>query len=79
MSATLSGPERAWALFASPLQESARPTPQEIRAAVEAAPPGECLARVAQEAGDHPEIYLLRMRWALHAVAAAYEAETAAG
>ncbi|XVQ08979.1 hypothetical protein ACQP1W_41560 [Spirillospora sp. CA-255316] len=79
MSSTLTGPERARALFASPLQESGRPTPQQIRAAVEAALPGECLECVAQEAGDHPEVYLIRMRWALHAVAEAYAPETAAG
>jgi hypothetical protein len=79
MSSTLTEPERARALFASPLQESGRPTPQQIRAVVEAALPGECLACVAQEAGDHPEVYLLRMRWALLAVAEAYAPETAAG
>ena len=25
----------------------------------------QCAARVAQEAGDHPELYAGRMRWAL--------------
>ncbi|MFC5750018.1 hypothetical protein [Actinomadura rugatobispora] len=80
MSTTLTEPERARALFASPLQESGRPTPQQIRAVVEAAPvAADCLGCVAQEAGDHPEVYLLRMRWALHAVAQAYATETAGG
>jgi hypothetical protein len=70
----------AEALFASPLQESDRPTPAEVRAAVErqlAACHGDCLlcaACVAQEAGDHPERYLDRMRWALATVRAAYPA-----
>ncbi|GAA3147581.1 hypothetical protein [Nonomuraea salmonea] len=35
--------------------------------------PSWCAAYVAQEAGDHPETYAPRMRWALAAVAGAYE------
>jgi hypothetical protein len=31
-----------------------------------------CVAQVAQEAGDHPETYQPRMRWALQAVANAF-------
>jgi hypothetical protein len=31
-----------------------------------------CAAQVAQEAGDHPETYQPRMRWALRAVAHAF-------
>ncbi|GAA2414359.1 hypothetical protein GCM10010191_25370 [Actinomadura vinacea] len=80
MQATLTVPDRARALFASPLQESGRPTPHQIRTVVDtvlAGGPGDCLACVAQEAGDHPEAYLLRMRWALHAVTAAYAPEGA--
>jgi hypothetical protein len=71
----LTVPVRARALFASRLQASRCPTAGEIRAVVEAelaAGTGACLDRVAQEAGDHPEIYLPRMRWALRAVAEAY-------
>jgi hypothetical protein len=71
----LTVPERARALFVSRLQASGCPTAGEIRAVVEAelaAGSGACLDRVAQEAGDHPEIYLPRMRWALDAVAEVY-------
>jgi hypothetical protein len=32
------------------------------------ADPARCAALVAQEAGDHPEAYEARMRWALKAV-----------
>jgi hypothetical protein len=31
-----------------------------------------CVAQVAQEAGDHPEAYQPRMRWALQAVTNAF-------
>jgi hypothetical protein len=31
-----------------------------------------CAAQVAQEAGDHPETYQPRMRWALQAVTKAF-------
>jgi hypothetical protein len=71
----LTVPDRARALFASGLQASGHPSAGEIRAVVEAelaGGTGQCLACVAQEAGDHPEIYLPRMRWALDAVAEAY-------
>jgi hypothetical protein len=75
MMSDLTVPDRARALFASRLQASRRPTAGEIRAVVEAqlaAGLGSCLASVAQEAGDHPETYLPRMRWALDAVAEVY-------
>jgi len=71
-------PERASALFVSRLQASRCPSAGEVRAVVEAelaAGTGNCMACVAQEAGDHPEIYLPRMRWALRAVAQAYAAQ----
>jgi hypothetical protein len=77
MTSDLTVPDRAKALFASRLQASRRPSAGEIRDVVEAelaAGAGQCLACVAQEAGDHPEIYLPRMRWALDAVARAYGA-----
>ena len=32
----------------------------------------DCAAQVAQEAGDHPETYQPRMRWALQAVTRAF-------
>jgi len=65
-------------LFASPLQESDNPSPSRVRAAVEEALAecgGDCTpcaACVAQEAGDHPELYVRRMRLALSTVGSAY-------
>jgi hypothetical protein len=64
------------ALFASHLQSSEHPTPSDVRAAIDsslrALGVGLCIARVAQEFGDHPEAATVRMRWATDAVAAAY-------
>jgi hypothetical protein len=63
-------------LFASPLQPSDNPTSDEVRAAVDHAirvcGDAQCLACVAQEAGDHPESYAARMQWALGEVGRAY-------
>ncbi|TDC20248.1 hypothetical protein E1284_01115 [Actinomadura bangladeshensis] len=65
-------------LFCSGLQESDHPTAEQVRAAIDdrigacGGDSSACLASVAQEAGDHPEIYRARMRWALDTVAAAY-------
>ncbi|WP_203597254.1 hypothetical protein [Actinomadura bangladeshensis] len=65
-------------LFCSGLQESDRPTAEQVRAAIDdrigacGGDSSACLAGVAQEAGDHPETYRARMRWALDTVAAAY-------
>jgi hypothetical protein len=65
-------------LFASPLQASDHPSPHEVRAAileVIQACGGDCdpcVARVAQEAGDHPETYVRRMRWSLRTVEDVY-------
>ncbi|MFA1546438.1 hypothetical protein [Actinomadura chokoriensis] len=65
-------------LFCSGLQQSDRPSAEQVRAAIDArigACGGDssvCVALVAQEAGDHPETYSARMRWALGIVAAAY-------
>ncbi|GAA4061389.1 hypothetical protein [Nonomuraea soli] len=66
----------AQVLFASPLQPSTDLTPERVRAAIEtcACDAEACAAYVAQEAGDHPESYVTRMRWALRAVAMAYPA-----
>jgi hypothetical protein len=69
----------AHVLFTSPLQELDRPTPAAVRAAVSdtldrcGGNCASCAARVAQEAGDHPESYQRRMRWALAAVHDAYQ------
>ncbi|NKZ03104.1 hypothetical protein HGB48_04980 [Actinomadura latina] len=72
-------------LFCSGLQESDRPSAEQVRAAIEdriGACSGDrsvCLAFVAQEAGDHPEAYRSRMRWALSTVSEVYpELSTAA-
>jgi len=69
---------RADALFASPLQRSADPSPWQVRQAIAAAvaaygDPG-CAARVAQSFGDHPEAAVTRMRWARAMVAGAFGA-----
>ena len=67
----------AHVLFASPVQPSQRPSPAVIRAAIErqlravGGDPEPCLQLVAQEAGDHPDLYLARMRWARTSVAPA--------
>src|ERR1700722_12535818 len=53
------------ALFASSLQPSDRPDPAQVRAAITAAlgtlGHRGCLARLAQQYGDHPEIAVSRM------------------
>jgi hypothetical protein len=65
-------------LFSSTLQESDHPSPEQVRAAVLetlrtcGGDCGQCIARVAEEAGDHPESYSRRMRWSLRTVEAAY-------
>ena len=70
--------ELANVLFASSLQESENPTPAQVRTAIEAAlnachgDSSGCAAWVAQEAGDHPEEYVRRMRWALRTIANVY-------
>ena len=68
---------QASALFASALQCSDEPSAGQIRQAVAAAVsafgyPG-CAERAAQEFGDHPEIAVIRMRWARVAARAAFE------
>ncbi|MEU6778838.1 hypothetical protein ABZ912_06510 [Nonomuraea angiospora] len=70
--------ELAQVLFATALQPSDRLSPFQIREAVDerlcrcGGDAARCAAYVAQEAGDHPETYVVRMRWALDAVAGAY-------
>ena len=79
MSTTMSIPVLAQVLFGSYLQASDQPTPGQVRAAIDdRLRPGASgvvgfAAQVAQEAGDHPEAYAARMRWALAAVQQAYE------
>jgi len=67
---------RADALFASALQCSDEPSPGQIRQAIAAATRAfgdlGCVARVAQEYGEHPETAVARMRWARTAVAGAF-------
>ncbi|MEU4644293.1 hypothetical protein ACIBTZ_33935 [Micromonospora sp. NPDC049460] len=68
---------RAEALFASTLQPSKDPTPEQIRQAVlysvSRHRAAGCAALVAQEYGDHPVEAVSRMRWAVAAVRAAYQ------
>ena len=68
---------RAEALFASMLQPSTDPTPEQIRQAVlnsvSRHRAAGCAALVAQEYGDHPVGAVSRMRWAVAAVRAAYQ------
>lgn len=58
----------AEALFASVLQRSDRPSPDQVRKAVAAAVRAYggrgCAELMAQEFGDHPETAVERMRWA---------------
>ena len=80
MSATASVSDLAKVLFVSALQASENPSPEQVRAAIERglrACDGDCTpcaVYIAQEAGDHPETYVSRMRWALDAVVEAYPA-----
>ncbi len=66
-------------LFASPLQQLDRPTHAQVRGAVSQAfgtcggDCSVCAGYVAQEAGDHPEEYQRRMRWALATVGEVYQ------
>jgi hypothetical protein len=68
----------AHVLFASAVQPSQHPSREAVRAAVVQqlrtcqGDPAACVGLVAQEAGDHPELYATRMRWALRSVARAY-------
>jgi hypothetical protein len=65
-------------LFMCPVQPSEHPSPTAIRTAV-AAQFRRCrgnltssLAAVAQEAGDHPDSYAMRMQWAIRSVDRVY-------
>ena len=68
---------RADALCASALQRSDEPSTEQVEwaiaAAVRAFGARGCAARVAQAYGDHPETAVMRKRWAVAMVAAAFE------
>jgi hypothetical protein len=75
---TPSAIDLAEVLFASNLQASETPTPAQVRAAVEqglrvwAEDCTACAGCVAQEAGDHPDVFATRMLWALRMVETVY-------
>jgi hypothetical protein len=66
----------AQVLFTTTLQASEHPSDERVRQAIGTrlrdGDPARFAAYVAQEAGDHPEAYAQRMRWALDAVERAY-------
>ncbi len=72
MTAPDSDDVRTEALFVSHLQRSQHPSAESIRATVAATVdrlgPGGCAALVAQEFGEHPEVAVRRMTWALRTV-----------
>ncbi len=71
---------QADALFASEPQRCDEPCADQVRQAVATSIRefgySGCVARVAQEFGDHPETAVIRMRWA-HAMAGAAYAKSA--
>jgi hypothetical protein len=67
---------RADALFVSSLQLSDQPSTGQVRQAIadtvrQLGGPG-CVGLVAQEFGEHPELAVTRMRWALRLTAGAF-------
>jgi hypothetical protein len=76
--ADLDNPALAQLLFACPAQPSDHLTPTQIRTALSAqfrrcgGDLASGLAAIAQEAGDHPDSYVARMRWAIQSVDRAY-------
>jgi hypothetical protein len=69
---------RAEALFASTLQPSASPSPDQVRRAVTASlrrlGVRGCAGQVAGEFGDHPDTAAARMSWALATINRVYPA-----
>ena len=69
---------RADALFASTLQPSVSPSPDQVRRAVtttlQRLGVRGCAAHVAGEFGDHPDTAAARMSWALAAIGTVYPA-----
>jgi hypothetical protein len=74
---------RAEALFASSVQSSQTPQDGEVRQAVAEAfarlGSRGCAADVAGEFGDHPDVAVARMRWAIATVKAVYYRRPARG
>jgi hypothetical protein len=66
-------------LFASPIQPLDHPTNTQIHSTISRALKtcggdySSYAGHVAQEAGDHPELYQQRMRWALTTIGKAYQ------
>ncbi len=71
----------AEALFASTVQSSECPDPDQLRRAVattlQQLSVAGCAAHVATEFGDHPDTASTRMTWALDTIRAAYRAAPA--
>ncbi len=69
---------RAEALFASTLQPSGLPSPDQVRRAVATTMQRlgvrGCAAQVAGEFGDHPDTAVARMSWALATINTVYPA-----
>lgn len=68
-------------LFLSTLQASELPTAEQVRTAIEQGlrawheDCAACLGCVAQEAGDHPEEFCVRMHWAIATIHSVYGPE----
>ncbi len=73
---------RAEALFASDLQPSQHPAPEEVRASMATTLRRHsrrwCAARMAEEYGEHPDTAIVRMAWAVRTISDCYPAERAA-
>ena len=71
---------RAEALFASALQSSDTPSPEQVRCAITATMRRlgirGCAAHLAGEFGDHPDTAAPRMSWALAMIRATYPARS---
>ncbi len=68
---------RAEALFTSDLSVYSRPTPDQVTERIRQAVRAHhgtrgCAAEVAAAYGDHPEVAVIRMRWARRVVAEVY-------
>ena len=72
---------RAEALFASDLQPSQNPAPDQVRDSVTATLRRYghrwCAARMAQEYGEHPDTAIARMAWAVRTITDCYPAASA--
>jgi hypothetical protein len=74
---------RAEALFASTLQSSDSPSPDQVRYAITTTMHRlgvrGCTAHLAGEFGDHPETAASRMNWALATIRASYPTRSTTG